>query len=165
MNNVPPPTEQKRRYGSMKSVGSCIKSVVRPVCQRYGFVSVNIILDWPKIVGETLANSCEVIKIVFAPNTRQNGCVHLRATSSMAATLPYYEALILEKINQYYGYKAATQLRIFHGFVPKAVTPEKKKPVLAEGDVRLVDNATSPIDYEPLRDALRGLGEQIYGKT
>ena len=76
-------------------------------------MKADLILEWPRIIGEDLGKACHVLKITFPFKSRQEGCLHLQTSGSMAAVLPYSEPLIIQRINQYYGYPAIGKIRIF----------------------------------------------------
>lgn len=133
-------------------------SIIEPICKKQGFVNASVILDWSKIVGNDFANLCGAVKVVFLFGKKTEGCLHVQTTSSMASVLTYQEPLILQKVNQYYGYQAINKLRIFH----KANLVQKKPIKINQSN--LVPQALpledfKEIPYDPLKEALANLGK------
>ncbi len=144
------------RFSKASPIGAFVKNIVQPICQRQGFVSAAIILDWEKIVGPHFAKLCRPQKIAFPYKMKKGGCLHVVASSAMALAIAYEKNLILEKVNQFYGYIAITELRIHHESLDKKVSPSPSlKPHAPLKNVRV------DIDYEPLKKALEKLGQAL----
>jgi len=147
-----------KRYGGMRAVRSCIQTLVEPVCKRQGFMSASVILDWPKIVGNDFANLCQALKVVFPFGKRSDGCLHVQTSSSMAAVLIYEEALILEKINRYYGYQAITKLHAVH---KPSTQRNPNSPAPRKAPEALPLTEFKEISYDPLKEALASFGGYV----
>lgn len=159
-NSVPRfiPDSMKKGYTGAKALRNCMTSIIEPICKKQGFVNASVILDWSKIVGNDFANLCGAVKVVFPFGKKTEGCLHVQTTSSMASVLTYQEPLILQKVNQYYGYQAINKLRIFH----KANLVQKKPIKINQSN--LVPQALpledfKEIPYDPLKEALANLGK------
>ena len=152
------PDSKNKGYKGAKALRNCITPILEPICKRQGFVNASVILDWSKIVGNDFANLCGAIKVVFPFGKTTEGCLHVQTTSSMASVLTYQEPLILQNVNQYYGYQAITKLRIFH----KSTLVQKKNPKRSEND-RILEALPledfKEISYDPLKEALANLGK------
>lgn len=152
------PESKNKNYKGAKVLRNCITSLIEPICKKQGFVNASVILDWSKIVGNDFANLCHAIKVVFPFGKTSEGCLHLQTTSSMASVLTYQEPLILQKVNQYYGYQAITKLNIFH----KSTLVQKKSPKKKDSTIKLEAlplEDFKEIDYDPLKEALANLGK------
>ncbi|MBY0281645.1 MAG: DUF721 domain-containing protein [Alphaproteobacteria bacterium] len=150
------PDPKNKGYKGAKALRNCITPILEPICKKQGFVNASVILDWSKIVGGDFANLCQAVKVVFPFGKTVEGCLHVQATSSMASVITYQEPLILQKVNQYYGYQAITKLRIFH----KSTLVQKKK--IKKNNQALealpLENFKE-IPYDPLKEALANLGK------
>jgi hypothetical protein len=79
----------------------------------------------------------------------------------MALAIAYEKHIILEKVNQFYGYEAITELRIHHQSL------DKKNPSpspLKSDSIKPLKDLHVDIDYEPLRQALMNLGQALPDK-
>ena len=152
------PGSKNKGYKGPKALRNCMTPILEPICKRQGFVNASVILDWSKIVGNDFANLCGAMKVVFPFGKTSEGCLHVQTTSSMASVLTYQEPLILQKVNQYYGYQAITKLRIFH----KSTSIQKKNPKRKEDELKLEAlplEDFKEIPYDPLKQALANLGK------
>jgi len=102
-----------RPMGS-RFIGSSLKSVISPICKKYGLASADLVLEWPKVVGEEVAKHCRVEKVIFPDGAKFNGCLYLQTSSVMAAAMNYRSEAIIERVNQYYGYRAVRTIKFFH---------------------------------------------------
>ena len=113
-----------------------------PLCRQQGLITADLVLEWSRVVGPELSDVCQVIKISFNAGRRQQGCLHLQTSSTMAAALTYSQATIIDRVNQYYGYQAIDRIRVFH------------KPLSTPAPIKSKDLVTV---RAPLPDAWQGL--------
>jgi hypothetical protein len=140
----------------MKKITHYVTELVSPVCQKQGFIKASLVLDWPEILGAFSAY-CIPLKISFPYNQSTNGRLYVRTTSAMATELTYLEPTILERINQYFGYKAIGKLVIQQGPVP--LKPKQKRQKDISHKIREeVEHQVYFIQDEDLKKALFNLG-------
>lgn len=148
----------------MKNFNNLLKRVATPICQQYGFVNATLLMDWPLIVGEKFATICQPEKIAFPPQKRNNGLLYVSTSSAFAPELSYLEALIVDKVNKYFGYNAVQRLVIRH----KKMVPiiEKKPPEkqVGEADLLVIEACIKDIDNPELKIILRKIGIGIFKK-
>ena len=161
-----PPISSRKLPGRGRPLGAVLGKIITPVCRKQGLMTADLILDWPKIVGPELAAICQVIKISFtgsfSPPSRQQGCLHVQTTSTIAAVLPYSEPIILERVNQYYGYQAINRIRVFHQppniKAPPKVTPMPPAPlVISPVWCELIQQVEDPNLKQALEDLAKSL--------
>ncbi|MDF3033342.1 MAG: hypothetical protein K0R76_296 [Alphaproteobacteria bacterium] len=150
-----------KRQGKTCRVGPLVVNTITPICQQNGFIQARLVLEWDYIVMQ-FAQWCTPVKIKFPWPHRNNGCLLLRATSSMATEIVYYEPLILSKVNQYFGYQAVSSLKILQEPVFQKISPKKpaKKPLSEAAQSSLAAQVQS-IEDDRLRAALLSLGMGI----
>lgn len=154
------PESKNKNYKGAKILRNCITPLIEPICKKQGFVNASLILDWSKIVGNDFANLCQAVKVVFPFGKTTEGCLHLQTTSSMASVLTYQEPLILQKVNQYYGYQAITKLHVFHKSTMMQRKPLKKKQNVIELEALPLEEFKE-VEYDPLKQALANLGKYL----
>ncbi|MBI1954334.1 MAG: DUF721 domain-containing protein [Proteobacteria bacterium] len=98
----------------MRKLSLFVDRLVTPLCHKQGFVHAQIILNWSSIVGEHFARLCSPLKLTFPYKDRSQGCLYLTAPSVLSLELHFQQDQILEKINQYFGYKAIHKITIRH---------------------------------------------------
>jgi hypothetical protein len=154
------PESKNKNYKGAKVLRNCITPLIEPICKKQGFINASLILDWSKIVGNDFANLCQAVKVVFPFGKTTEGCLHLQTTSSMASVLTYQEPLILQKVNQYYGYQAVTKLHIFHKSTSIQKKPLKKKQNIVQLEALPLEDFKE-IEHDPLKEALANLGKYL----
>jgi hypothetical protein len=152
-----------------KAVGAFVPALVREACRRRGFSNIDIVLRWREIVGPALAEQTWPLRIewprrqetVLRPDgTAEPGSHRTRLIvgSAPARTLEveYAKRDIVERVNRYLGYRAATELTATPDY---AVPPEPEvRPAPApEGRPAVPPLATA----DPLKAALARLGQAV----
>jgi hypothetical protein len=112
-----------RRPAASKLLGSFVPALVREACRRRGFNNVDIVLRWREIVGPALAGETVPLRIewprrqetVLRPDgTAEPGAQRTRlvvgSTPARALDVEYAKREIVERVNRYLGYRAATEL-------------------------------------------------------
>ena len=154
-----------RRGGGPRALAPTIASLTRPVFRRRGFAALAIVDQWPDVVGAMLASRTMPERIAFPPGKREDGTLHLRVDSgSVALELQHLEALVIERVNGFFGYRAVARLRLVQRPLPSR--PERPKETLAEEPDSTVDPAIEEprlgaIDDPDLRLALSRLGRAV----
>src|SRR5262245_13480388 len=155
---------------SAKQVGAFVPALVREVCRRRGFSNIDIVLRWREIVGPALADATWPVRIdwprrqqaVQRPDgTAEPGGQRTRlvvgAAPSRALDVEYAKRDIVERVNRYLGYRAATELTAAPACT---MTPERDaKPGAAAAPVAEGEAAGTASD--PLRAALTRLGRAV----
>jgi hypothetical protein len=162
-------SKQSYRKQSRHSKGTALSAVVgkiiTPLCHKQGLITADLVLEWPQIVGPELAKVCQVMKISFPGSSRQQGCLHLQTHSAMAMALTYSQPLIIERVNQYYGYQAVSHIRIFHKPIV-SVSPKKVTLPAVMVDVPNEWRALTHTIADPaLQQALENLGRELQLKV
>lgn len=98
----------------MRKLSLLVDLLLTPLCHKQGFVHAQIILNWSSIVGEHFARLCKPLKLTFPYKDRSQGRLYLTAPSVLSLELHFQHEQILEKINQYFGYKAIHKITILH---------------------------------------------------
>jgi hypothetical protein len=106
-----------------KPVGGFVPALVREVCRRRGFSNIDIVLRWREIVGPALAEETWPLRIdwprrqeaTLRPDgTAEPGGQRTRlvvgSAPSRALDVEYAKREIVERVNRYLGYRAATEL-------------------------------------------------------
>lgn len=148
----------------MRPLIKALTKVVDPIYQQQGFIRAKIILDWHLIMGDKFANFCVPEKIYFPFEKRTGGRLVIKTTSSFAVEISHHEPVIINRINQYFGYKAVERISISHTFM----TPRrhKKQPVriLSQEQKEQIEQQLEEITNPQLKKALYNLGTAILQK-
>lgn len=162
-----PPSKRTKRYVGQQTIGAVVSKVTDPMLKKRGIVSNRLILDWPAIVGQSLAKHSLPKRIIYSKGEEQKGTLVIDVYhSGLATELEYMKDVIKEKIAVFYGFQAISQVKIcltpkpvknddspIPFYQPEAVCPSQG----AEEVEALLENITD----EHLKDTLRKLGQHI----
>ncbi len=108
-----------------KVVGAFVPRLTKPAFERYGFSAAALITDWATIIGPDIARYTmpERLKwprrvewsgddVAEADRGRPGATLILAVTARRALDVQYKTAQIVERINNYFGYRAVADLRI-----------------------------------------------------
>jgi hypothetical protein len=157
------------RPAHSKPVGSFLPQLVREAFRRRGFNNIDIVLRWREIVGPALAAQTWPLRIewprrqetVLRPDgTAEAGAQRTRlvvgSTPARALEVEYAKRDIVERVNRYLGYRAATELAAAPDYT---VAPEP--PGRAPGAVLSSPGPRTEAADDPLRAALARLGRGV----
>jgi Uncharacterized protein conserved in bacteria len=157
------------RGKAAKPLAELIDNCLGPALSAQGFATSDVLMAWADIVGRKLAAFTQPIKLEW-PRRRSwddmdsrpaPASLVVRVESAFALELQHQAPVVIEKINAYYGWQCVGKLVLKQGPVRK---PEKKPPQsqpLSDQEKDRISDAVLPIDDDALRDALRGLGENV----
>jgi hypothetical protein len=155
-----------------KRVGTYVPALVREAFRRRGFNNIDIVLRWREIVGPELAEQTWPLRIewprrreaVLRPDgTAEPGGQRTRlvvgAAPARALDVEYAKHDIVERVNRYLGYRAATELTAAPDYTA-APEPDGDRGRQAAAVAPLAAAQTMEED-DPLRAALARLGDAV----
>src|SRR6476661_4943900 len=119
-----PTSRHNRHYSPFKRVSIFVPKLVRKSFARYGFVNVDIVLQWGQIVGKKLAKYTWPKRIQWprkqesilrpdgteAPSTQKTRLV-VGVTPSKVLEVEMAKHVIMSRVNTYLGYRGVTELK------------------------------------------------------
>lgn len=134
-----------------------------------GFIEVDILTQWEKIVGTELARYSFPQKIEFG-REKNNGILHLCVPSgAFALELQHKSKLIIDKINTYFGYNAVSKIKIIQnqGLIPEqpaSFTPPPPTINLTAEQEKEIKELTKDISNPDLKNILIKLGKNVFNQ-
>jgi len=129
-----------------------------------GFAASDIVTGWPEIVGESLANHCEPLKISWPRRIGDAppgpATLILRVEGAFALDIQHQVPVIMERVNTRYGWRCIGKIVIKQGPVRKNPAP-KPRPAPTPTAIAEAERTVGPIADEGLREALVRLGSGI----
>src|SRR5262245_3668680 len=130
---------------------------------KQGFASADIVTHWPDIVGAEIAAHAEPIKLQWPRGTEDApvpATLVLRVEGPAAIEIQHLSAVILERVNRFFGWRAVERIAIRQA--PLAGRPKPKAAPGPSPDAVAAASARLPdIADEDLRAALARLGASI----
>ncbi len=159
-----------KRTFKTKSIADLAGGINNSAFRRFGFAKSDIILHWRDIVGELLSRSSLPERLVM-PRDHENstsnkaGVLHIRIDGSFAPEMQHLEALVIDRINSYYGFKAVEKLIFHHGAVQQdAETRKYSPPILTDSQKSELDLLLQDVKDDKLRKSLFTVGAEIMGR-
>lgn len=158
-----------------RAIGDQVNQILGPLNGSKGankqFAALDLVTAWPEIVGPRLAGVCLPVKLKPAPKTRSRharaadgGILEVRADPAMVIDLDYGQALIVERINAFYGYSAVSALKVIAKPLPKlqhSLQGQTKPAAPTQAEMKKAAQQTQAVQDPDLRKALEALGASI----
>lgn len=148
--------EGERRAG-LRPAGETASRIAAPiVARRGGGVLARLKAQWHAIAGADLALQ------TWPEKLGRDGALRLRVVPGFALDLQHRAALVIDRINIFFGREAITRLVLVQGPLPlaRSRSPAPEVPAIAD-ETGMLDSRLSGIDDPELRAALARLGELV----
>ncbi|MGB0506380.1 MAG: DUF721 domain-containing protein [Pikeienuella sp.] len=151
---------------------------IRQAGSKRGFAEMRLLTEWPVIVGEALAGGCRPLKVGYSSRTASLGAtLHIATDGARATEIMHQKEQIIERVNQFYGYRAVSKIRIdqSRGFVPSQAEAQMSATGMASAGLaeeQALFEAAPPrpaaidgVADDGLRRALGRLGASVKAKA
>ncbi|MFC0283848.1 DUF721 domain-containing protein [Camelimonas abortus] len=130
-----------------------------------GFAASDILLAWEDIVGARLASHTRPLRISWPRQSRHGeadspATLEVRAGSAFAVELQHMAPVIIDRINQHFGWRCVGRIVIRQGPAPSKPQPAPPRAPDPQALRRAADLA-APIADERLRAAVARLGAAV----
>lgn len=133
-----------------------------------GFANADIINNWPAIVGPQLAGYCQPVKLQWPPRgpasnpgaPRPQAVLLVRVEGAFVLELQHSAAIVIERINRYFGWACVGALRFRQGPIVRE-PPRKAPPTADEPTKAKVAGIVGEVEDARLAEALKRLGEAV----
>jgi len=131
-----------------------------------GFASNEIIARWADIAGPEIAAHSEPMKITWpravGEDRPEPATLMLRVEGPAALEIQHLSAVILERVNRFFGWQAIGRIALRQAPLRRREPPAPPPPLDPEIAARIADSL--PVEDEDLRQALGRLGAAIKRK-
>lgn len=153
-------TERRR---ATAAVSRLLTKLLTPAARQRGFAAVAVVEEWPLIVGQNLARRCHPVRLAFRPGSKTGGTLVLQAAGGAALELQHSTPQILERVNDYFGFRAAARIQLLQMPLrphPPQPAPPRTRPLSDTEEATLAAEVAAVGDAE-LGAALAALGRSI----
>lgn len=167
----------KRRGGGFKSAASAARDQVTTMAGQKGFAETDVLLRWAEIAGAALAEVCRPVKVHYGAQRTLGATLVVQTTSGRAPEVEMQGPALIDRVNQFYGYRAIQRLKVTQstGIGPVAGFAEAAKPFVGPGaradtkptkaDQTEAATLAEGISSPGLRDALTRMGAHILAQS
>jgi len=113
-----------RRQSYFKKISDSLPKILEKKLKKANFIEISIIKNWKEIVGNDIAKLCFPTKIIFSNEGNINGKIIIQVKRGWSLEIEYKSNEIIDKLNQYFGYKAISKMNIIQNY--QTNTLEKK---------------------------------------
>ncbi len=146
-----------------RPLSELLGATLNDVMKAQGFASTEIISRWADIVGPEVAAHSEPLKInwprAVGDEQPEPATLVLRVEGPAALEIQHLSAVILERVNRFFGWQAIGRVALRQAPLRRREQPSKRAPDLAMA-ARIAE-ALPEVKDEDLRQALARLGAAI----
>lgn len=148
----------------MKDINYLVRDIVKPITKNYSPVLLILTRNWKNIIGEKYADFCEVEKISFQKNKKNDGTIYIKAFNNVISFyIENNKEFILEKINAIFGYSLIS--KIFIKQTPKIIKQyQQNTKKISDNDKQFLIEITKNLEENELKESLNKLGKIILEK-
>ncbi|HUF86548.1 MAG TPA: DciA family protein [Thermohalobaculum sp.] len=177
--NVGKTAPERRRPRGFLAAAHCARRTVGEAAAQRGFAVPDVLTRWGEIVGDHLAGLCLPVKVSYARDRQLGATLIVHVEGPRATEVEHLAPRILERVNQFYGYRAIARVRLTQVSAPatapaaapaagfaepaRAFAPPPASPGPAEE--RRAAELVRDIEDDALRAALTRMGAQILARS
>ena len=158
--------QQYRKHGGQhggkgpRALGALLPKIAEPAVRKRGVTAVGLGTRRDETVGAALAADCSPERISFPQGARMDGTLNIVASGSMALELQHMEPVLVERLNNFCGFRAVARIAIKQAShrVRKRAVARPALPPLDAAKSAMIESRTGKIADENLRNALNRLG-------
>lgn len=146
-----------------RPLADLIDGTIAESCRQRGLASVEIVTRWADIVGDALAARALPIKLAWPArqDSGEPGVLHVRVEGGYAIELQHEAPIVIERVNQYFGWRCIGRLALRQG--PVAALKPKRR-LFVEPDAAAcaeVAGRLGPFEDDALAASLARLGALV----
>jgi hypothetical protein len=156
-------TGEPERRRSTAALSRLLNRLLAPAARRRGFAAVEVLEQWPQIVGQHLARRCHPVRLDFRRGSTTAGTLVLQAGGGAALELQHCAPQIIERVNDYFGFPAVGRLRLVQSPLHPAPRPPAPPPLrpLSPAEQAALAEEVAVVGDAGLGAALEALGRSI----
>jgi len=152
---------KERKQSYFKKIGNSLPKILDKNIKEKNFIEVSLIKKWREIIGDDIAKFCWPIKIIFSDIKNSNGLIFLKTKRGRSMEIEFKNEEIIEKLNQYFGYKAISKISVVQDFDIKDTY--KKNKIIKKRDKNTQSKVTNKVKKGDVRTALQKLNKTLFG--
>ncbi|MCR9257024.1 MAG: DciA family protein [Alphaproteobacteria bacterium] len=158
-------TRQKKRGFGPQAIARSLRPVARKGAGKRPPLLTDLTFGWPGIAGKTLGARTLPLKLTGGGRTPEGGrraqTLILKVDGAWASEVNHQAALLIDRVNSYFGYRVIDRISLQQGYVPARAPERKKRPVPTPEVERRLDKLTGQGASDGLKASLTRLGERL----
>ena len=153
---------KERKQSYFKKVGNSLPKIIDKNIKEKNFIEISLIKKWREIIGDDIAKFCWPIKIVFSEINNLNGIIFLKTMRGKSMEIEFKNEEIIEKLNQFFGYKAIAKISVVQDFDIKDAYKEDK--ITKKRGKKVQSKVINKIKKNNIKTALKKLNKTLFGQ-
>ena len=153
---------KERKQSYFKKVGNSLPKIIDKNIKEKNFIEISLIKKWREIIGDDIAKFCWPIKIRFSEINNLNGIIFLKTMRGKSMEIEFKNEEIIEKLNQYFGYKAIAKISVVQDFDIKDAYKEDK--ITKKRCKKVQSKVINIIKKNNIKTALKKLNKTLFGQ-
>ena len=153
---------KERKQSYFKKIGNSLPKIIDKNIKEKNFIEISLIKKWREIIGDDIAKFCWPIKIVFSEINNLNGIIFLKTMRGKSMEIEFKNEEIIEKLNQYFGYKAIAKISVVQDFGIKDAYKEDK--IIKKRGKKVQSKVINKIKKNNIKTALKKLNKTLFGQ-
>ena len=150
---------KERKQSYFKKVGKSLPKIIDKNIIERNFFEITLIKQWKEIMGQDIAKYCWPIKIIFSDIKNSNGIIFLKTKRGRSMEIEFKNDEIIEKLNQYFGYKAINKISVVQDF---NIKDSYKKKIIKKKIKNNHSKVINKIKKSELKIALQNLSKTLF---
>jgi len=157
-----------RKFHHARPVADLVSQLLDPVIERRAGMTSDLIAAWDDIIGEKHARHSRPEKLDWprradADDPFQPATLRVACEGSHALFLSHESDLIINRINQYFGFTAVARLKVVQRPVEQAGERQRSELVPLTTDKReKIESLLASVDDDKLKSALGKMGLGVF---
>jgi len=152
---------KERKQSYFKKIGDNLPKIIDKKIKEKIFVEVSLIKQWNNVVGNDIAKFCWPIKVIFSNIKNSNGIIFLKTKRGKSMEIEFKSEEIIEKLNQYFGYKAIGKISVVQDFNIKD-TYKKNKIIKKTSNKISQSKVINKVKEDSVKMALKKLNKTLF---
>jgi hypothetical protein len=151
-----------RRGRGFRSPAETARRRLGEAAAGHGFAEPEVLLRWSEVVGEQLSALCAPVKVNYSQNHGLGATLVVRTEGARAPEVEHLGPRIIERVNQFYGYRAIARLKVTQEEPARfAGRPNTAPAEPGANETARAADLTRGIQNDALRTALTRMGAHV----
>ena len=160
------PFPPRRKPPGSRPLADLVGGCIGPVLGKHGFGEADVLMHWPEIVGAELADHCQPLRLQWRRRhagdvTIEPATLIVRVESASALMLQHMEAIVVEKVNTYLGWRCVGRIALRQGPLPPLPRRRTKPRPPGARELAEARHMVGAVEDAGLAEALARLGAQV----
>lgn len=151
-----------------RSLSDLVPGLTKDILGKKGLLFGKMLAEWHQIAGADIAAKTVPLDLKYAKklDKKSQATLHLAVQSAYALELSYQKALLIERLNMFFGYPAIKDIKMVQqdNVTGNKKVSNKAQRLLTMQEEQSLDKMVGGIQENDLQTALKNLGKAIISR-